>query len=214
MSNNEALTYFSELSKRIQTPLETRNKAPDSSEIDVAFMQRFVGQGFSLLDLGSGTGLLLNEIKNGFSHITAVEKFESLSRFICEDSSIEIINEGILELKLNKEYDVISAFGIMNLFSSAEAEAVYLKCRDWCVEGGCIVIKHQMGIAETVLVKGHSAELGTDYFSEYRTVDNEISLLESAGFVVTGTYDYYPARFNRWPNTRFLAIIGQLPTKA
>ena len=66
-----------------------------------------------------------------------------------------------------------------------------------------------MGRNETVVVNGYSEELKQPYYSEYRNLDLEKTLLENAGFVIEKVDDIYPEKFNRWENTWFKVIVAK-----
>jgi len=61
MSNKKTLDYYNKMVKNIKDPKATRNKAPDFTKYDVAFMKKFASKDKTLVDLGSGTGLLINK---------------------------------------------------------------------------------------------------------------------------------------------------------
>jgi hypothetical protein len=77
--------------------------------------------------------------------------------------------------------------------------------------GGRMIVKHQMGLTEDVIVDTFSQELRQNYYSEYRSLENETALVSSAGFDDLRTTDIYPDSFNRWGNTRFMAITALKP---
>jgi len=66
-----------------------------------------------------------------------------------------------------------------------------------------------MGETETVRVEGFSEELQTDYYSEYRTPEEEEKLLKAGGYRVVEKVDIYPKSFNRWDNTHFYCLVCQ-----
>ncbi len=199
--------YYAQLASKIYTPTETRNKAPDFSAFDIDFVRRFAGTSKHLLDLGSGTGLLINPLVNAFGQITAVEKYPQFSRFIAREPHVELIHADLNMFEASDNYDLVTIFGVMNFFNRVEALRLYRKAVHWIKPGGVLIIKHQMGVQEDVLVDGYSEELGTQYYSEYRWVRHEMQLVTEAGFTVDEPVDIYPSAFNRWPNTHFYALV-------
>jgi hypothetical protein len=157
--------------------------------------------------LGAGTGLLINSLVGSFREITAVEKYEKFSDFISNSEQVVIINEDVLTFLPSKMYNLITAFGLMNFFSYKEAEAIYQMVFNGCKKSGKFIVKHQMGIREDVFIKGYSNELGCDYYSNYRWLENEKNLLRDIGFKISEVVDIYPPEFNRWDNTHFYAIV-------
>jgi cyclopropane fatty-acyl-phospholipid synthase-like methyltransferase len=209
MTNKKVQEYYDKMAKKITSPKETRNKAPDFSEYDRGLMKKLSGKEKKLLDLGSGTGLLINHLYEDFEKIVAVEKYEAFSKFIDERDNIEVRNEDLLEVKPEESfYDIVSLFGVMNYFNSSEAEKIYKKVYHALKPKGMIVVKNQFGVKEDVIIEGYSKELQTDYFSHYRQTDKEIACLKKIGFCKIEKIDIYPPKYNRWNNTHFFALIG------
>jgi len=209
MSNQYIHGYYEEMAKNIKSPLETRNKAKDFTRFDVALMKNFANKNRDLLDLGSGTGLLINPLNNDFRTIVAVEKYKAFSDFIIRTPTIEVINSDILDLENNRSFDVVSIFGVMNFFNSTEANLIYKKVAGYLRKNNesVAIVKHQMGLEETFTVNGWSEELNKDYYAEYRHVDIEIAMLSQAGFSRIEKVDVYPKEYNRWENTHFYALV-------
>jgi SAM-dependent methyltransferase len=209
MGNKNIDKYYTEMSKNISDPIATRNNAKDFSKYDISLMKKWADPIKDLLDLGSGTGLLINHLDNDFNKIVAVEKYPNLSKFIKKTKKIELINDDLLTLKLSShlKFDVVSIFGVMNFFNREEAVIIYQKVLRSLKKEGVLIVKNQFGLKDDVTVNGYSKELKTDYYSEYRQIDNEISLLENIGFKEIKVIDIYPAEYNRWKNTHFYALI-------
>lgn len=206
IDNKKAQRYYNELSKQLTDPLQTRNKAKDFSEYDIGLMRRLSGREKTLLDLGSGTGLLINHLQEDFKSILAVEKYPEFSKFIDCSTNIEVVNADLLEFETADRFDVVSAFGVLNFFCGREAKQLYQKISRVMQPWGVFVLKHQMGIDADVVVEGWSEELQCDYFSEYRHVVREVKLLRECGFSVNEQLDIYPDEYNRFTNTRFFAL--------
>ena len=211
MGNRKIQAYYEALARRIQSPEATRNKAPDSTDHDVAYVKRFADSKSSLLELGAGTGLLLNRIAGDFRRVMAVELRPEFSRFIVRSEHVHIVNADLVEFETNEVFDLVLAFGVMNYFNADEAAALYLKIVRWLRPGGKLIVKNQMGREQDVIVDGMSAELQSNYYSEYRTPANERELIESAGLNIEQQDSIYPDHFNRWPNTHFVALVAAKP---
>lgn len=203
--------YYSNLAMRIKDPIETRNKAKDFTDFDVDFVLAFSDKNKNVLDLGSGTGLLINRIYSKFKSVTAVEKYDGFAMHIIEDANVNVEISDLLNYKPIDEYDIVTIFGVMNFFNNIEALNVYKMAFGALKEGGRIIVKNQMGIEDDVIVNGFSAELQTNYYSQYRTVESESKLLNLAGFGTLEVYDIYPSEYNRWDNTHFYALVGTKP---
>lgn len=211
MGNEKIRAYYDNMAKGITKAQETRNKAPDFTQYDIAYMQEFINPDHALLDLGAGSGLLLNHIKDGFREVVAVELYENFSQFIESSKNTTIINEDLLSFETKKEFDLVILFGVMNFFNAQEAQALYSKFFGFLKPGGKLIVKNQMGIKDDIKVDHFSKELGQNYYSEYRQTDKEAAMMRQAEFEVLRIDDIYPEKFNRWPNTRFIAIVGEKP---
>ena len=207
MENSSIHRYYSNLAERIKNPLETRNKSLDFTDFDVEFVRRYSNINYSLLDLGSGTGLLVNRLIKDFHRIVAVEKYIEFSNFILKSDKIEIINADLLNFEIIDKFNIVTVFGVMNFFSSSEAESIYKKIFDWICPNGKLIIKNQFGLFEDVVVSGFSEELGTEYFSNYRYLHSELNLLKSLGYRNIEYFDIYPKESTRWSNTHFYTIV-------
>ena len=208
MGNRKIKDYYEKLAGGITSATETRNKAPDFSAYDIAFVKQFADSRKSLLDMGAGTGLLLNQISECFQAVTAVELYPEFSKFITPKPHLHVVNQDILDFETTKIFDIVIAFGVMNFFSTTEAEKLYKQFFKFTTQGGTLIIKNQMGVVEDVIVDKHSEELGHHYYSEYRTASHESKLISAAGFSINDVHDIYPDQFNRWPNTRFKCIVA------
>ena len=71
--------YWANLANRITDPQQTRNKRGDYSDLEIEFLRPYLKPDLSVLDLGSGTGLVVNKLVELVGHITAVEKFQNFS---------------------------------------------------------------------------------------------------------------------------------------
>ncbi|MBF8998053.1 methyltransferase, partial [Francisella tularensis] len=67
--NKKIEAYYDILSRKIKSPYETRNKSKDFSQYDIFLVKKLADRSKNLLDLGSGTGLLINSIHNCFKKI-------------------------------------------------------------------------------------------------------------------------------------------------
>ena len=210
-AGNDAIEgYYEQLASEISDPRQTRNKSLDFSLFDIQLFKRFASDSHALLDLGSGTGLTINAVSDDFSEIVAVEKYSEFSKFIVKRPNMTVINSDLRHFQTDSKFDVITAFGVMNFFSTSEASLLYSRIRTWLVPTGTLIVKNQMGKWKDVIVDEVSLELGVRYFSEYRSVKHESVLLGDAGFSVEEVIDPYPDEYHRWANTRFLALVCRL----
>jgi len=201
--NSNAAQFYDKLSARIRIPSETRNRATDTSDLDVSFILKNSNDKSRLLDLGSGTGLLVNRLANSFTKVVAVEKYPELSKFIETRGNVSVITSDLLDLNATEIFSTVTIFATLNYFNLFEATKIYRLAFQALQSGGRLIVKHQMGIDETV-----SIELDEYYFSEYRTLTEEIEIIKLAGFSNVQTTDIYPPQYNRYDNTHFFAIVA------
>jgi hypothetical protein len=207
----EALEYFTKMSKRKNiTATSVKNiAANDFTNYDAEFILRYCNLKTEILDLASGTGLTLNKIYDKVGKITAVEPFESFTKYINNNPNIEIFNQTLSDFIPQKEYDILSFFGIMQFFNEEEALKIYRKYFSALKKSGKIIVKNQFGVKKDIIVSGYSKELKTEYYSHYRLLDKEITMITNAGYKNTEVFDIYPPECNRWENTHFYAIVAE-----
>ncbi|MBQ2883144.1 MAG: methyltransferase domain-containing protein [Alphaproteobacteria bacterium] len=208
--NNNALNFFSKLASNSNLNAQSVKlaKNTDLTEIDADFILKYASSKATILDLGTGTGLIVNKIYNYVKSIDCVELFECFSKFILVDKKIKIINQNIWDFTSEKKYDMITMFGFMHYFNEEEAIKVYQKCYNFIKNNGKVIIKNQFGVQEDVTVAGYSSEQQTDYFAQYRYIDKEVNILKNIGFKNIEVIDIYPPEANRWHNTHFYAIVA------
>lgn len=207
--NSKALSFFSNLVKKnnIDSADVKVNKCNDFTSYDVKFIMKYVDLESKVLDLGAGTGSLVNNIYDKVKYITAVEVFKQFTDLIVKSENVKICNENILNFETEEKFDLITLFGVMHYFDSVQSEQIYRKCLFFLKYTGRLIIKQQFGLKEDVTVNGYSEELHKDYFSQYRYLKNEIKLLKKIGYNDVISYDIYPAECNRWQNTHFYALV-------
>lgn len=207
-NNSDALKFFKSLADDNPSALACKIRPEnDATSYDAEFIARYADKNYSLGDFGSGSGLIINKIADKFGKIVCVEPFREFSRFIEKKDNVEIINSFIDDFNHPGKFDIISAFGLMQYFSREEAQAIYHKFNSLLKDNGLLLMKQQFGLGQTITVDNYSEELGKKYFSQYRTMTEESEMLSNAGFSLILKSDIYPEKFQRWPNTRFFALV-------
>ncbi len=182
----------------------------DFSGRDGEFIMQYADSSSTILDLASGTGLIINKIFDKVGHITAVEQFEKFTQFIQNSDNITIIHDNIFNYIPDREYDLITLFAVMHYLNEQEATEIYRKYLPFLKKNsGTLIIKNQFGVKEDVNVSGYSDEQQTEYYAQYRHIDKEIEILRSVGYREVKVTDIYPPECNRWENTHFYAITAQ-----
>lgn len=210
MKNKNSISYFKKLATN--NPTEKSVKvAPenDHTEIDSQFILQYCNKNTTILDLASGSGLIINKIFQQVKSITAVELFPEFSKFIINNEKIKIVNKDISVYQTNKQYNLITMFEISQYFNKEEITNIYKKYYNYLKNNGKLIIKNQFGTDQDVVISGYSENLKTDYFSEYRHLEKEMDILNNVGFKNIKVIDIYPSKYNRWKNTHFYAIVAE-----
>ena len=208
--NEDRLNYWQK--KAAGNPNEKTAKVNafnDYTQLDAAFILQYAGKDSALLDLASGTGLILNKIYDKVRSIVAVERFEEFSRFIKKSDNIIIVNEDIKVYEPSAVFDLVTMFGVVSYFDYNEIAEIYGKYFKCLKSHGKLIVKNQFGVKEDVLASGYSEELKENYASQYRYIGNEVDLLTKTGYKNVEIIDIYPPECNRWDNTHFYAIVAE-----
>lgn len=212
--SGKAMLFWKDMAAENPAKTSVRlNAANDMSRYDADFISRFIEKNCAgncrMLDLGSGTGLILDKISAPVELITAVEPFSDFTRHIEPRPYLEIVNAAIQDFVPKIQYNLASFFGVMQYFSACEAAEVYKKYAEYLATDGFIIVKNQFSINEDLLVDGYSEQLGKNYYSQYRTLEHEKKLLAGAGLDNITAYDIYPSECNHWDNTHYYALTAQ-----
>lgn len=206
--NEKALDFFKALSKGVnQNSVKLANNT-DFSDIDAKFILKYANEKSHILDLGSGSGLIVNKIYPYVDKIVCVDKFKEFTKFIAKEQKITIYNEDLFDFDTKEKFDIISAFGIMHYVNEEEVQVLYKKYQQFLKPQGIFIIKNQFGINETINISGYSQEQKRDYYSQYRWIEREKEILISLGHRIVEVCDIYPPEANRWDNTHFYAIVA------
>lgn len=203
----EKVTEFWRERTKIKDPrLATHFKHDDALDYDVKFILNHIGENFHVLDLGCGTGAIVNSLEPYVAKIMAVDSSEHFLKF-CIDSP-KIVKK-VVDLPYyedDDQYDVILLFGILNFLNNDEVIQLYKICQKLLKEKGMLLIKHACAVHEDLLIDNYSEVLGQDYHALYRSLANDqqlISKIFSSHVVV----DIYPKHLNPWSNTHFYAFV-------
>ncbi len=199
--------YWGELSKRIVDPTETKNKKPDTSDLEIEFLRNYLKETDTVIDLGSGSGLIINKLLQYVQSIVAVEKFELFTKFIVDDPRMEVIHADLIGFKTRKQFDAVLMFGVAQTFYKDDIVDIYKNCYEMTKSGGRFISRSHCGLTEDILVDGYSEELKTNYFAHFRQVDSEIELLKNIGFKNIQKFDIFPDTLNVWDNSRHFIFV-------
>jgi len=160
-----------------------------------------------VLDIGSGSGLIINKLLKEVKHITAVEKFEGFTKFIIDAPNMLVIMADLIGFKIRKQYDLVLCTGVSQCFKKENMIPIYKNMFSMVKEDGLFISRMHCGLNEDVSINGFSKELGTEYFADYRHLDKEIDLLKEIGFNKVEIFDIFPDTLNVWKNTRHFIFV-------
>ncbi len=202
--NKQSIEFYKSLAINV-TDAKILKFSNDNTHYDVDFIRSFSKGNQSLLDLGSGTGLIINKLTKDFKDITAVELFKEFSDYINGDN-IQIHNKNLINFCIKKKFEIATMFGTAHYFNEEESLKIYKNIFSMLSDNSVFILKNQFGVKETKTVIGSEA-LGKEYFAQYRFIDYEIKRLKSLGFKNIVTHDIYPAKENKWRDTHFYALV-------
>lgn len=211
INNNKAMEFFEKMSKNTKDNPNSVKLAhnTDFTDIDASFILSYANANSKILDIATGTGLIVNKIYDKVDKIVCIEPYKEFTNFIIKANNIEIINKNIFDFETKENYDFITLFGFMHYVVENEAVEIYKKCYKFLNNSGKIIIKNQFGLEQDINVSGYSKEQKTDYYAQYRHIEKELNILNQVGFKSTKVFDIYPPEANRWDNTHFYAIVGE-----
>ncbi len=199
--------YWANLATRITDPIQTRNKRDDYSDLEIDFLRPFLKQNISVLDLGSGSGLVVNKLVELVGHITAVEKFQNFSKYIKQSDKLELINADIIGFRLYRKFDLVLATGVMQCLEGKYIPEIYKNIFNMTNPGGHFAAHIHCGLEKHVIVDRFSEELNANYYAEYRHFEQEKSMMLKSGFQFVELHDVFPDWLNKWPNTRHFLFV-------
>lgn len=210
MTNKKSLSFWKDIANNAFDAIHVKlTPINDHTQMDADFIMKYADAETDILDLGSGSGLILNKLYDKVGYICAVEPFKEFAKFIIVSNNIEIHYQTLMSFNKNKQFDLITIFGVLHYFNEEEAIAIYQKYYSYLKIGGKIIVKNQFGVKEDVIVDGYSEEQQRDYFASYRHIDKEQRILETIGYKNVEAVDIYPSECNRWENTHFYAIVAE-----
>jgi cyclopropane fatty-acyl-phospholipid synthase-like methyltransferase len=204
---NDQEDYWANLAARITDPLQTRNKRDDYSDLEIQFLNPFLKPDISVLDLGSGSGLVVNKLVEHVGHITAVEKFQNFSQYIKQSDKLELINADLIGFRLYRQFDLILATGVIQCLEGRFIADIYKNIFNMSKPGGYFVAHIHCGLKEDVIVDRYSEELNANYYAEYRHYQWEKNLMLESGFESVELHDVFPDWLNKWSNTRHFLFV-------
>ncbi len=207
MDHRSKIDHFWSNRTKIDDPvISTHFKVDGSHDIDFEFIRRFVDSSSRILDLGAGSCVVAQRLAGVVDHVVAVDKFGSFLQMAEKRPNLVLHESDILHYKTHEEFDLCVLFGVMNYFDEEESDIIYQRIYNLLDDKGVLLVKHQCGVSEDVIVDRFSENLNAEYFAFYRSWAREKSMLERH-FQDVEVVDIYPSDLNVWENTHFYAFV-------
>lgn len=185
--------------------VSTHFRDDDMHVFDLRLINKYISPKTRLLDLGAGTCHHANRLAGKVAYIKATDKFGEFLKFCKVGPDFEVQESDVLSYRDKQKYDVILLLGVMNYFDDSEALRIYRSCRKMLAPRGVLIVKHQAGVDEDVVVDKYSEKIGDNYHALYRHKEKDIKLMEK--YFRVQVVDIYPKRLNPWPNTHFYGFV-------
>ena len=147
-SNSASVEFYKSIASNISDAKDVKLlPTNDNTHYDIELIKKFSGS--NLIDLGSGTGLIVNNLIDDFEQITAVELFKEFSQYIISDKNITVVHENLLTFTSKDRYDLSTMFGVAHYFNSDESLKIYNNVFNLLNEGAVFILKNQFGVEST-----------------------------------------------------------------
>lgn len=105
------------------------------------YISRFVKEGESVLEIGPGTGHLLQILENLGCRTTAIELSEKMCELVRKNSpKTVVLNQDIFTVNFcARQFDVICALALIHTIPSREAKDFMKKVKYWLKDGGIFI---------------------------------------------------------------------------
>ena len=180
----------------------------DLSELNANFINQHLYDGCKVLDLGCGDANYIGKIKH-VVEFTLVDYVTPKNLVI--PTNAKFIENDIRSFSTDDKFDIILLFGVANFFGYLEVEKIYHKCYRWLKPDGKLLVKHQCGVKEDILVDKFSENLNSNYVAYYGSIESHSKMLKRSGFTFEIS-DPYPMTYNKWEDTAFKAFVCKRST--
>lgn len=198
--------FWQERTKIKDPRIATHFKHDDTYVYDLRLIKKLIKHGAEVLDLACGTCYISNQLVDKVKYIKAVDKFPEFLKHCKKTPRLETVACDILTFTDSKKYDLILLIGIMLFFDDQDSATIYKKCHKLLKKNGAMLVRHQCGVKQDIVVNKYSPTVGGHYYARYKHLDKEVQMLKKI-FKKVSVVDILPKRLNPWPDTHHYAFI-------
>ena len=159
----------------------------------------------SVLDLGCGSGELSKAVISIDGHLTAVDFEKGFARFF-SGSHEEFLCSDVASFDIEKEFDLILAFGLVTHLDPHSENKLYLNISKLLAPRGIALIKNQVSLGtEDFVFNGYSEKLKMDYSARYPSVATQSERL--APMFKDVSIHTYPQEHQQHKDTQHVLFI-------
>jgi len=161
------------------------------AETEVINRELILNQNYTLIDLGAGNGRWSLFLAPKVEKVVAVEFITEFTNKINElavekgITNIEIVNLSSEEFVRENFADVLFVSGLFNYLDNEQYLKTIRNIKKSIKKDGILFMRETISILENeFIVNKFSEELGTHYYSIYRTANQHINTLNEEGFAL------------------------------
>lgn len=150
------------------------------------YISRFVKGSESVLEIGPGTGYLLQILENFGCRTTAIELSEKMCEFARKNSpKTVILNQDMFTVNFSaRQFDVICALALIHTIPSREAKKFMEKVKYWLKDGGLFIFDTVMyDESKEIFIDSGEQKDVKKFRKQYTQIELE-ELIYSSGFKV------------------------------
>ena len=151
-----------------------------------AYISRFVKESESVLEIGPGTGHLLQILENLECRTTAIELSEKMCELVRKNSpKTVILNQDIFTVNFcAQQFDIICALALIHTIPSREAKNFMKKVKYWLKDGGIFIFDTVMyDESKEVFIDSGKHKDVKKFRKQYTQIELE-ELIYSSGFKI------------------------------